>query len=84
VELYRKLAEEDKEILSIHISSGLSGTVNSANLAASQVSEAEVTVIDTKTLSAAAGWQVEAAAKRRKKRFVKGEDITYFGNYQNG
>ena len=59
--MYRSLAETDPEILSIHISSGLSGTVNSATVGASQVPEAHVTVVDTKTLSTPAGWQVEAA-----------------------
>jgi DegV family protein with EDD domain len=29
-ELYRKIAEKEKDILSIHISSGLSGTINAA------------------------------------------------------
>jgi DegV family protein with EDD domain len=62
-ELYRQLAASDPDILSIHISSGLSGTVNAARVGASQVPEANVTIIDTKTLSAAAGWQVEAALR---------------------
>jgi len=62
-ELYKKLAKEDKDILSIHISSGLSGTVNSAEAAAQMVPEADVTVFDTKTLSVGAGWQVMTAAK---------------------
>ena len=60
-ELYRHLAATDPEILSIHMSGGLSGTVNSATVAAAEVSEAHVTVVDTKTLSTPAGWQVEAA-----------------------
>jgi DegV family protein with EDD domain len=62
-EVYRALAENDPEIMSIHISSGLSGTYNSARLAAELVPEANVTVVDTKTLSVAAGWQVEMAAR---------------------
>ncbi len=62
-ELYRKLAAADPEILSIHISSGLSGTVQSAILGAQMVPEAHVTIVDTKTLSGAEGWQVEAAAR---------------------
>jgi DegV family protein with EDD domain len=62
-EIYRRLAAADPEILSIHMSSGLSGTVNSARAGATMVPEANVTVVDTKTLSAAAGWQVEAAAR---------------------
>ena len=60
---YRKLLEIDQDILSIHISSGLSGTYNAALAAAQMLPEANITVIDTKTLSAAAGWQVEAAAR---------------------
>jgi DegV family protein with EDD domain len=60
--LYRQLAATDPEILSIHISSGLSGTINAARAACELVPEAKVTLVDTKTLSGAEGWQVEAAA----------------------
>ncbi len=63
VQLYRKLAETDPEILSVHISSGLSGTLNSAKQAAAMVPEAHVKFVDTKTLSAPEGWQVEVAAR---------------------
>lgn len=66
VALYRQLAATDPDILSIHISSGLSGTVNAALAAAEMVPEAKVTVVDTKTLSGAQGWQVEAAARAAK------------------
>jgi DegV family protein with EDD domain len=61
--VYTKLAKEDPSILSIHISSGLSGTINSARAAAAEVPEAKVTFFDTKTLSVGAGWVVEAAAR---------------------
>ncbi len=61
--VYRELAADDPTILSIHMSSGLSGTFNSARTAAESVPEAKVTLVDTKTLSAGAGWQVEAAAR---------------------
>jgi DegV family protein with EDD domain len=70
-ELYRKLAKYDPEILSIHISSGLSGTVNAARAAVEQVPEADVTVVDTKTLSAVTGWQVEAAARTTQAGWAK-------------
>ncbi len=63
VELYRHLAKDDPHILSVHISSGLSGTLNSARVAAETVSEAQVTLWDSMTLSAPEGWQVEAAAR---------------------
>jgi DegV family protein with EDD domain len=62
-EIYQRLAMTDPEILSIHMSSGLSGTFEAAQAGAALVPEANVTHVDTKTLSAAAGWQVEAAAR---------------------
>lgn len=69
--IYQKLAEKDPEILSIHISSGLSGTINSARAAAALVPEANVTVVDSMTLSAPFGWQVEAAANAIKAGWPK-------------
>ncbi|NPV56595.1 MAG: DegV family protein [Anaerolineae bacterium] len=67
VTLYEKLAQEDPDILSIHISSGLSGTVNSARAAVPMVPSARITVVDTKTLSCPQGWQVECAARALQK-----------------
>jgi DegV family protein with EDD domain len=68
---YRRLVATDPDVLSVHISSGLSGTVNAARVGAEQVPEANVTIVDTKTLSAAAGWQVEAAARAVKAGWSK-------------
>ncbi|MBI5564223.1 MAG: DegV family protein [Chloroflexi bacterium] len=62
-DLYRKVGATDKDILSIHISSGLSGTMNSAIQGAKQCPELNITHVDTKTLSAAEGFQVVAAAQ---------------------
>ena len=64
-EIYRRLAADDPDILSIHISSGLSGTFHSAQAGAQLVPEANVTLVDTKTLSGAAGWQVLSAVRAR-------------------
>jgi DegV family protein with EDD domain len=62
-DLYRKLAEKEKEIFSIHISSGLSGTLNSARDGAEQVKhEVNVNFWDTLTLSGGERFQVMAAA----------------------
>ena len=69
-QIYRTLAKEDPEILSIHISSGLSGTMDSARAGAAMVPEAHVTFWDTKTLSCPEAWQVEAAARALQK-FLK-------------
>jgi DegV family protein with EDD domain len=60
-EIYREAAKVDPDILSIHISSGLSGTLDSARAGAAMIPEANVTFFDSLTLSAPEGWQVEAA-----------------------
>jgi DegV family protein with EDD domain len=70
-ETYRRLAETDPDILSIHISSGLSGTLNAAKAGAKMVPEANVIHFDAKTLSAAVGWMVEAASKAIKAGWSK-------------
>lgn len=70
-ETYRRLAAHDPEILSIHISSGLSGTYNSAVAGAALVPEANVTHVDTKTLAAVTGWQVIAAARAAREGWLK-------------
>ncbi len=63
VDLYRRVGRQDKNIVSLHVSSGLSGTINSAAQAAKQCPELNITLIDTKTLSAAEGFQIVAAAQ---------------------
>ena len=63
LELYQKVAETDPDILSIHISSGLSGTFSVAQIAASQLPDLNIHLVDTRSLSAEMGWQVEAAGK---------------------
>jgi DegV family protein with EDD domain len=70
--MYRKLAESgDRDILSINMSSGLSGTVNAAKAGAEMSPEANVTIVDTKTLCAVQGWQVAAAARALKAGWSK-------------
>ena len=61
-DLYQKLAETSKDILSIHLSSGLSGTINSARMGAESIKDAVVNVLDTFTLSGGQRFQVLAAA----------------------
>jgi DegV family protein with EDD domain len=70
-EIYRELAKTDPEILSIHISSGLSGTLNSARAGAALAPEAKVTFFDSKTLSCPLGWQVQAAARAARESWSK-------------
>jgi DegV family protein with EDD domain len=62
-ELYEKVAKMDRNILSLHISSGLSGTINAARGAGEQLHQrASVSFWDTMTLSGGQRFQVIAAA----------------------
>lgn len=61
LELYDRLGSQGYEVLSIHISGNLSGTIHSAETAAS-MSSANVTVVDSRYISKALGFQVIAAA----------------------
>ncbi len=61
-QLYEKLAAQADEILSLHISSGLSGTINAARNGAAALKEKAVSVWDTMTLSGGQRFQVLAAA----------------------
>ncbi|PKN88436.1 MAG: hypothetical protein CVU46_00695 [Chloroflexi bacterium HGW-Chloroflexi-8] len=60
VSAYEKSGND--EILSIHLSSGLSGAYASAIQAARMVSNPNITVIDSFTVGPALGWMVEVAA----------------------
>lgn len=62
VEVYDRLGEDGTEILSIHMTSGMSGTVNSAESAA-LMTKSNVTVVDSRFISGALGFQVVEAAK---------------------
>jgi len=61
VKLYNELASDGSEILSIHLSGKLSGTVEAARTAA-EISDAKVTVIDSHFISKALAFQAREAA----------------------
>jgi DegV family protein with EDD domain len=63
-QLYEALEEKGAQsILSIHISEALSGTINSARLAAREITKIPVTVVDSGQLSLGMGFLVERAAQ---------------------
>lgn len=64
-ELYDELGKDGSEILSIHMTQGLSGTVEAARQA-SHISSSNVTVIDSDTTDQGLSFQVIAAAKMAK------------------
>lgn len=63
MEVYRKLGQSGAPILSIHLSEGLSGTVNVARQAAQELPDLPITVHDSGTLTSALGIQVITAAR---------------------
>ncbi|OEF97700.1 DegV family protein [Desulfuribacillus alkaliarsenatis] len=66
VEAYQRLKEQGiTEVLSIHISTGISGTINSAKAAAEQIKDMNIHIIDSKSLSRPVGDLVLEAAKLR-------------------
>lgn len=69
-ELYDKLGENGDQIISIHMTGGMSGTVKSAQ-AAAEMTQSDVTVIDSQFISFALSFQVEAAAKAAQKGISK-------------
>ena len=66
LETYKRVAEDSRDMISIHVSAALSGTYNSALTAARQLNEsreAHITVIDSRNASMCLGWTVMAAAE---------------------
>ncbi|WP_223593259.1 DegV family protein [Neobacillus bataviensis] len=65
LEVYDRLGKEGYEVLSIHMTGKMSGTVRSAESAA-QMSETKVTVVDSQFISKALSFQVKEAAEMAK------------------
>lgn len=68
LEVYDRFGSEGCEVLSIHMTGGMSGTVQSAESAA-KMTNTNVTVIDSKFISRALSFQVIEAAKMAKQGF---------------
>lgn len=65
IEMYDRLGEDGSQVLSIHLTGGLSGSVATANSAAT-MTDTKVTVVDSMFLSHAMAYQVIEAAKMAK------------------
>jgi DegV family protein with EDD domain len=62
-EVYRRLAEETPEMVSIHLASRYSGLFNSAAVAAQDIPGARIAVVDSEQVTMGYGWLVVAAAE---------------------
>lgn len=71
-EVYKELSADGSSIISIHMTGGMSGTVRSAETAA-EMTEADVTVIDSMFISRALSFQVVEAAKMAQQGASKNE-----------
>ena len=65
-EVYEELTRDGSSVVSIHISSLLSGTYQSAVLAKKELASRDITIIDSKLVSMGLGMAVLAAAKAAK------------------
>ena len=66
VETYRRAVEAGRRVLSVHLSGALSGTYNSALLAAAEFPPDQIAVIDSRNCSMAHGWIAVLAAEAAK------------------
>lgn len=64
-ELYDRLGKDGDQVLSIHMTGGMSGTVESARTAA-ELTDSDVTVIDSRYISYALSFQVLEASRMAK------------------
>ena len=80
LDIYKPLIDSGKEILSFHISKGLSGTVDAAKVAASQLAPDRIHVVDTQSIGFGIAGQAKSlrawlrkvsAPKKFFKRFQK-------------
>jgi DegV family protein with EDD domain len=69
---YQKAIEQNQQIISIHLSSGISGTVQSANIAAKMLTGEPIHIIDSRKASVGQGLMVLEAARMA----VSGEEVS--------
>jgi DegV family protein with EDD domain len=81
VEVFRKYAKEEKSIIYIVMSSALTGTINSANIAREtileEIPEADISIVDSKCASLGQGLLVYYAYEMLKKGNSKEEIVTW-------
>ncbi len=82
-EVYEKILEAGDEIVSIHISSKLSGTVNAANAANALLGTDKITVIDSKSASEDLAYKVEKACELAAEGKSRKEIAKYIDEYYN-
>ena len=77
VELFKPHVEAKRPILALHVSSELSGTIQSAETAKSQFPDAKIEIVDTRSVSMAQGFQVLAVARAAANGMAYDELVAY-------
>jgi len=81
--IYSKLIQQSKEIISIHISRKLSGTINSAELAARQFEKGKIEVIDSEVVHMHCGFMALKAVKMADEGNKKEDIIKELNSFRN-
>lgn len=74
-EVYRRVAAECDQIVSLHLSSGLSAVYNSALLGAREIAGTEIAVVDGGSVTMGLGWQAVLAARWAREGRTLGEIV---------
>lgn len=83
IDLFDRLGKDQKEVIAIMMSGKLSGTVETARAAGEQ-SSADVTVMDSKYISKALGFQVREAARMAEQGASRDEIISRINEVREG
>lgn len=80
-EIYKKYVDAGDEIISIHISAELSGTSQSAKIAAQEVSPDNITVVDSLNVTGALNVLIRAAVQHRDEGLSRDEIVEKINDY---
>ncbi|PIU28897.1 MAG: hypothetical protein COT09_03660 [Candidatus Hydromicrobium americanum] len=83
INIYSKLTQQGKEIISIHISRKLSGTLNYAELAARQFEKGKIEVMDSEVVHMSCGFMALKAAKMAAEGNKKEDIIKELSSFRN-
>ena len=76
MDLYKTILDKDDKVVSIHISSGISGTINSANQAKEILDSKDIAIVDSKSSGMALGFIAMVTARLAKKNASFEECVT--------
>ncbi len=82
MKVYKELINQGKKVISIHISHKLSGTINSAEIAAKQFDKEAIEVIDSEVVHMSCGFMALKAAEMAYQGTTKDEIVNEVHNFR--